>query len=363
MQKTNAQTQWEEYRERELKEVTFLLAKLGFALEDEQQHISGERYLMSGYKLVLVGRRISDQKRVIIKVSGSPSGAAEIEQEHGARTTMQKLRFAYYLFPSPEELLYISLDGYQISITAYLGQEKNFLARSLEEQFLLALKAFKTQEGVHATAHSHTQVIKRIFGIWSAQEYLASYMQLQKNILALDPGNQALEQTLAKAAGSLAEHREIIEQYCGFLTHSDFVPHNLRVIGGEMYLLDQTSLRFGNKYESWARFCNFMMLHNRPLEEALVRYVEDNRTPEESVCLRLMRMYKLVELLAYYANTLSKTEGDLHTLSVIRIEFWRKALESLLAAEPLGQDIVTHYQHERDQLRSEEEKKRQEQLH
>ena len=79
----------------------------------------------------------------------------------------------------------------------------------------------------------------------------------------------------------MEEHRTVIERYSGFLTHNDFVPHNLRVSGKEVYLLDYSSMLFGNKYESWARFLNFMIHHNRPLELALANYVRTNRGEEE----------------------------------------------------------------------------------
>ena len=52
-----------------------------------------------------------------------------------------------------------------------------------------------------------------------------------------------------------------------------------------MYLLDHSSLRFGNKYEGWARFRNFTTFYNRPLEEALLLYMRNNRAEEK--CFRL----------------------------------------------------------------------------
>ncbi len=371
MQSHNAQQKWEAYRQRELDAAGPLLTKLGFALEPEQPHTFGERFLMAGrrdvggggYKLVLLGTRVTDHKRVVIKISSDREGIREIETERRAREILRILKFAYQTLHAPGELLYITGGTHAVSVTAHIDQERTFLSRPIEEQFALVLQALKAQESVHATAYSHMKAIKEIFGIWGVQEYLNSFEAFCTAATQSDPHNDALAQSLAKAQAFLAEHRDTIEQYCGFLTHADFVPHNLRVHEGQVYLLDSASLHFGNKYESWARFLNFMLLYNRPLEQALVQYAHDNRTPEEELSLRLMRIYKLGKLLEYHAGTLSKTSGDLTLLSKKRVEFWREVLESLLNDRPLPQEILTRYQPERDVLRSEEEKKRQKALH
>ncbi len=259
--------------------------------------------------------------------------------------------------------MYTSVDGYTISVTAYLEQSQNFLARPLKEQFALALRALEAQEGVHATTYGHAKIIQNAFGMWSAEEYLQSFLDLERKIRESDPSNGTLQQTLRRAQAFFEENRETIEQYCGFLTHTDFVPHNLRVQGGDIYLLDHPSLKFGNKHESWARLCNFMMLYNPPLEQALLQYVRDNRSPEEYLSLRLMRVYKLVFLLSFHTGNLAKTIGDLHTLTEERVAFWTQALEAVVADKPLGGTVIQNYQHKRDHLRSPEEKKRQQELH
>lgn len=371
MQPNSAQQEWEDYRGHELRVVVPMLEKLGFEIESEQPHIGGERFLMAGgrdvggggYKLVLVGTRVEDQKRVVIKVSSDREGIREIRTERRARETLRTLKFAYQTLRAPEEILYLAIGAYTVFITAYIEQERTFTSRPVAEQFSLALQAFKAQESVHATTYSHTKVIRNIFGIWGVNEYLNSFELFLTTALQSDSHNHALAQSLAKARKFLIEHRDTIEQYCGFLTHADFVPHNVRVHEDNVYLLDSASLHFGNKYESWARFLNFMLLYNRPLEKAFLQYVHDNRTPEEELSLRLMRVYKLGKLIEYHAGALSKTSGDLNELSKKRVEFWREALESLLDNRPLSQDVIEHYQRGRDSLRSEEEKKRQEALH
>jgi len=122
-------------------------------------------------------------------------------------------------------------------------------------------------------------------------------------------------------------------------------------------------LRFGNKYESWARFINFMTLYNQPLEQVLLDYVKDNRGQSEYLTLRLMRVFRLVEIIWYYASTLANAVGNLHTLNQKRIIFWTKVLESVLADQPVNRNIVEEYQRIRDSLRSPEEKERQKKLH
>jgi len=367
----NTQQEWEDYRQRELRAAIPILEKLGFELESEQPHTGGERFLMAGardvggggYKLVLLGTRRADGKRVVIKISSDKEGIREICTERKARETLQTLKFAYQMLRAPEEVLYATHGAHIIFITAYVEQEQAFLSRPIAEQFSLALQAFKAQESVHATAYSHARAIRTVFGIWGVQEYLDSFDAFCAAAAGNDSQDRALAQSLAKARAFIVEHRDTIEQYCGFLTHADFVPHNLRVHEGNVYLLDSASLHFGNKYEGWARFLNFMLLYNRPLERTLLQYVHDNRTPEEELSLRLIRIYKLGKLLEYHTGALSKTAGNLNTLSKKRVEFWREVLESLIDDRPLSQEVITRYQRERDSLRSVEEKKRQEALH
>ena len=369
MPHNNEQKVWEEYRERELRSAKPILERLGFVLDTLQPHTRGERFLMAGErdvggggrKLVLTGHG-ADGVRVIIKVSSDPEGKKEIDAERAARRTLHDLRFAYYVVHSPEEIAYVQEGGLTLFITRYIEQEKNFLERPLQEQFSLALAALKVQEGMHATTSSHVRAIRRAFGVWSAKEYLRSFAIFSENA-ARHEGGDTLIHSLARAQVFLEEHGEVIEQYCGFLTHADFVPHNLRVEGQTFYLLDYASLHFGNKYESWARFMNFMLLYNRPLEEALLQYVRDNRTPEEYIALRCMRIYKLGFLLSFYAESLGKTTGSVHTLSQLRLTFWLDVLQSLLEETCLSEERIEAYREARDQLRSPEEKERQKNLH
>lgn len=357
--------EWEHYRKSELLALRPLLDTLGYSLCEEQPHISGERYLMhavttlSGRKLILLGLEKTSQRRVVIKASRDPAGIHELEHERTCRRVLKDIKFAYSTFKTPEELLFGRYGKHLISVQAYIEQPCPFLARPLEEQFKLALEAFKAQEGVHATTYGHARLIKKTFGSVSSKDYLRAFALFKDCVL--ERGSTAA--LLAQAEDFLSEHQETIEQYSGFLTHTDFVPHNIRITDGVIYLLDHSSLRFGNKYEGWARFLNFMTLYNPPLEAALVEYVRANRTPEEALSLQLMRVYRLGEILCYYTRTLEQSEGDLHTLNNARIDFWTEVLEAILHGNPVPPSTVSQYIALRDSLRSEEEKKRQQGLH
>lgn len=341
----DTRSQWERYKNQELQNSAGLLNRLGISLEHEQPHVSGERYLMSGRKLVLVGTYRGT--RAIIKVSSAESGKQEIRAEHHARELLQQLRFAYEAFSFPQELLWHDTRDIVLFVTAYIEKEKNFVDQPNEEQFALLLRGLKLQEAVHATTAAHARTIQHTFPLWGAREYLRT----------------AATYGEPEALQALTEGREALERYCGFLTHTDYVPHNLRVHNGEIYLLDSTSLRFGNKHESWARLVNFMLLHNPPLADALVQYVRDNRAPEEYESLRLMRIYKAAQLVYFYKHSLEKTEGNLRTLTEARIEFWRHVMRACIADTTLPTGVVDTYRAVRDSLRSEEERERQKNLH
>jgi len=362
---------WDEYRARELKTARQTLSALGFALDEAQVHIGGERYVMmgnrdvggGGYKLVLTGTRASDGMRVVIKFSSDAEGMREIEAEHRARHLITSLDFAYHAFAAPRELLYSRTSSRALSIVDYIEQERTFLNRPLQEQFALALRAFKTQEGVHATTYAHARAIRAALGLLGSGDYLQMFDAFASAATRHAPERSDLREALKRSRELLERDRETIEQYCGFLTHADFVPHNLRVADDQIYLLDYASIHFGNKHESWARFLNFMMLHNPAMERALLQYVRDNRSPEEYLSLRLMRIYKLGFLLQFYASTLDKASGNLRLLAQERISFWLQALQSVLDDTPLSEAVIRDYKNVRDSLRSEEEKERQRQLH
>ena len=354
------QKEWEAYCADELAQVRPLLVEIGITLDEAQPHIHGERYLMSGRKLVLLGHM--NGSHVAIKTSRDKSGRSEIEREHDSRKILANLRFAYRMFLMPEELWYGMRGPYRVMVLNYIEQERPFLLRPLVEQFSLALRAFKTQESIHASTYAHARAIRNQFGFWSAQTYVRWFSKFHATVLLYDPDNKGLAELLAEARAILERESEDVERYCGFLTHEDFALMNLRTSGDDVYLIDLSSLRFGSKHESWARFLNFMLLYNRPLERALLEYVRDNRSEEERSSLRLMRIYKTAELLAYYTQAWSNSTGALQKLSRARIDFWTRVLKKFIADADMPDTLIEEYKYTRDSLRSPDERSRQKEL-
>lgn len=363
---TNARESWQRYQDAELARATGILAGLGYELEPEQPHMAGERYLMqavttaAGPKLILIARRRSDGLRVVAKVSSNESGKREIAHERESRAFLENIRFAYDAFMAPPEIAYLETGGMTVFIQEFIEQEKPFLARPVAEQFGFALNAFKTQEGAHATTYGHRRAVERVFGRRSPEAYERCFLGFRHAVTARFPDLAPLFESGARA---LLEGRDAIEQYDGFLAHTDFVPHNFRIRGDDLYLLDLSSVRFGNKYEGWARFANFMALYNPDLEAALTKYVADNRAPEEARAFSLMRLYRLGELLLYYEGTLDRSEGDLRTLNESRIRFWSVVMKAHLEGRQVAPGVREAYERERDALRSSDEKRRQKDLH
>ena len=367
-QQNDSKKIWEEYCENEIAQIRPILTQHGYTLDDVQPHISGERYLMqavttaSGKKLILLGKD-RDGGKVVIKATNDPAGIQEILHERSCRDLLKKIDFAGDVFHTPEELALLTENGYTISIQRFIDQECSFLERPLETQFDLVLKAFKSQESAHATTWQHRAHIHDTFSIRDVDTYLHTFSTFKANIKIALPKNTALHTLLDDAEALLRENSTIIEQYSGFLTHTDFVPHNIRISGSTIYLLDHSSLTFGNKYEGWARFLNFMTLYNPPLERALIQYVKDNRTPEESVSLRMMRIYRLGEIIWYYVRTLDSSSDDLLTLNTERIHFWTEILSYTQRGIAVPESVVENYKAKRDSLRSADEKQRQKGLH
>lgn len=359
--------EWDVYCKEALARLSPLLADIGYALDEEQPHIAGERFLTrpidGGRKLVLVGRRTADEQKVVIKVSDDPRGIEELDHERTCRDVLKRIPFAYQAFHAPRELTFVHRDGFAILVSEFIAQEKSFIERPTEEQFSLALSAFKAQEGAHATTYEHRALVTRTFGEMCAADYLAGFGRFKNEILAHAPGGLVPQNILTEAATVLEASYENLERYGSFLTHWDFTPQNFRVKDEQIYLLDLSSLRFGNKYEGWARFINFMTLYNPKLADALVQYVAENRTEEESAALKAMRIYRLGEILLYYVYTLSRSSDALHELNMERIRFWTRVLTAVIRNEHLPSEVLERYRDTRDRLRSEDEKRRQIGLH
>lgn len=364
MTRESLQAEWERYVREEVAWCTPFLTQHGYRLDETQIHTLGERYLMltqrdvggGGLKLILTGTH-TDGTKVIIKVSRDRGGIEEIDREHTARVTISKLPFSYQLLTPPEDLLHERYGDGVISIAKFIPQDKPFIERPTEEQFSLALSMFKMQESVHAATYEHAQNIATTFGIRDSRWYLKQALHFADHIL--DDARAPIKDVLYE----LEHSRERIEQYCGFLTHADFVPHNFRIHDGVTYLIDYASIHFGNKHESWGRFMNFMMLYNPELNRALTVYLTQNRSAEEIESVRLMRLYKNLYLLSYYADTLPQTAGSMRTLTEARIIFWSKALEALRSGTELSNSTIESYTKLRDSLRDSGEQARQKGLH
>ena len=346
----------------ELPTISALLKPLGFSLDEVQPYISGERYLMTGGKLVLAGIEEKSGTKVIIKASRNKDGKKEIESEKKSRDLMRSLSFADKKILIPEELYYGKEGGYVFLIMRFIPQEKVFVAHTLEEQFFIALSAFEAQESFHATTYEHMRAIKNVFPMLSSTEYLREFARLKDSIFN-DYPNESLRRELERAEIFLKENTITIDRHASYLTHTDFVPHNFRIDEHTLYMLDcvpnYATIHFGNKYEGWARFMNYMIIHSPELEQLLAKYVRNNRGEDEYLSLRLMRAYKIAYLLDFYARSLSKTIGDLHTLTVARLDYWREALTAILEDRPVAKEVTEKYVATRNSLRSEEEKERQ----
>lgn len=363
--------QWEEYCKTQCEVLAPRLTLLGYTLDSYQPHVLGERFLTrplgGGRKLVLLGHSRTTHERVVIKVSDESQGRRELAEEHTTRVFLERIAFAYEVFRYPKELLYITQKPYTFLITEFIEQDRPFLDRTIEDQFAIALRAFKKQESAHATTDSHWQMVAKHFTHVDRTRYIADARRYRDETAAHIPMDASYRELvvneMSAAARDLAQKPEILDQYGGFLTHWDFTPQNFRVRDGELYLLDHGSIRFGNKYESWARFVNFMELYHPTLAAALVQYVHDNRAPEESEALRSMRLFRLMELIRYYTSWLARTEGALRTLTHARLEFWAGVLHAVRTRIPVPPALVETYRITRDALRSEDEKQRQAGLH
>ncbi|MBI4155985.1 MAG: hypothetical protein HY507_02000 [Candidatus Zambryskibacteria bacterium] len=244
----------------------------------------------------------------------------------------------------------------------FIPQEKVFVTHSAEEQFFLILRAFEAQEAFHATTFEHLKTVRKLFPVLYAREYFSFFKEFKESVQKNYP-DKSLEQIFDKAEEFLLSNKTLIDQYCNYLTHTDFVPHNFRVSKRNIYMLDlvpnASTVHFGNKYEGWARFVNYMVIHNPELENLLSRYIRDNRGEKDYLNLRLMRVYKIGYLLKYYAESLEKTSGDLKELTLERIGFWHEILKYILDDKEIPTNFVEKYKQKRDNLRSEDEKRRQ----
>jgi hypothetical protein len=161
---------------------------------------------------------------------------------------------------------------------------------------------------------------------------------------------------VSRAREALDANRAVLDVHAGYLIHSDFAPQNFRYRGGHVIFLDVSSLRFGHRYECWARFINSMLLLNEPVARHLSAFVLAERGPNDALALRLMRAYKAAFLIAYYARALQMATGDLYQLCIERISFWTRVVDAMLSEEEVDATFLAKYRATRDRLRSRDEK-------
>src|SRR3989344_3076197 len=335
----------------ELPTISALLKPLGYSLDELQPYISGQRYLMAGGKLVLAGTDVKSVEKIIIKASNQTDGKKEISSEKKSRDLMRSLSFADKKILIPEEVFYGEKGGYVFLIMRFIPQDKVFVGHTVEEQFFIALSAFEAQESFHATTYEHLRTVKDIFPVLSSIEYLKDFNRLKESISQKYP-DESLITTLQTAEKFLKENVMTTDRYANYLTHTDFVPHNFRIAEHSLYMLDcvpnYATIHFGNKYKGRARFLNYMLIHSPELERLLAKYVRDSRGEDEYLSLRLMRVYKIAFLLDYYARSLEKTTGDLHKLTLARLNYWREALTAVLENRPVAKEVTEKYVSMRD---------------
>jgi hypothetical protein len=346
---------WHERLEREIARVREKISSLGYLLEDDQPHVKGERFLLGGSTKVVLHAIDKNGVRVVVKASTSPEGVLEIKQEKRVRDMLGRLSFAADTFKVPQEIHYDEDGAGVLFLTEYIEQKEVFAERSLEERFFMALRALEAQEAFHATTYEHLREVKEHFPLFDANAYISSTRGFARDLESV-PGILPL---LHDVAAMLDTNRTRIERYGNYLSHSDFVPHNIRVQGRTIWLLDYTSIHFGNKYESWARLINYMLIHDTELAEALLSYVRSDRGEDEAEALRLMRAYKAAFLTAFYARSLRKTDGNYRALTELRVALWMGITRKLLDGAPFPEADAERYIRERDTLRSDEEKARQ----
>ncbi|MBX4199212.1 hypothetical protein KW800_03015 [Candidatus Parcubacteria bacterium] len=331
-----------------------ILDILGYKLEPNQPHLSDEGLLLMRDKRVLIGRRSSDNLRVIIKLSTSRGGRKEIADEKAAQDTLSQAIFSQEQILFPKEIDYWedykAGENYTIRITEFIEQEQVFAALPLEKQFFMIMREFEAEESFYANTYEHINVVKKVFPVTHANDYIEKFE-------SFDVGERKTE-----AAELLRKNKELIETRSNYLTHTDFAPSNFRVKNGKIYMIDLSSMHFGNRYEGLARMLNYCIIHDPELGRFIVEYIKTNRNEGEYLCLRLMRIYKAGFLINHYAKALGKTSDNLHKLTEIRLKLWRTILGHLIDDSPVESSLIDSYKAERDSLRSASELERQKQF-
>ncbi|MDP9104825.1 MAG: hypothetical protein M3N49_02730 [Candidatus Eremiobacteraeota bacterium] len=354
---------WLAYCADELDRGLPLLRRSGFRLDAAQVHLGGERFLTAAVrKLVLTGERERDGMRVVMKISSREDGIREIEQERSVRALLEELDFTTSGVFWSQEIFFEKRDGFTISATSYIEQDLPFTDRSLDQQFTMAVRGLDAQSAVQLRTHPAAAAIESTLGVDARPKYLASFAGNCEVAKSRCPERHRMLAVIHEASELFTNGASIAAPYLGFLTHTDFVPHNFRISDRKFFLLDLASIRIGNKHESWARFVNNALFSSRDLEQAMIRRVRVTEGEAAYANLRLMRIYKGIFLLQIFARSLDVTTGNLHLLCEKRVTFWTEILAAILADMPVAAELVADFVRERDALRSAEEYRRRERM-
>jgi len=343
--------------QQELTYLSTILKELGFSVLQKQPHISGERKIFGSTKLVLICSD-KDGNKVVAKCSRHKIGKKELRREKKIRDHIKKTPFTKDTLSMPKEIFFGTQKNYLIFITEYIEQEKIFVEYSTNKQFLMILRAFEEQESFHATTFEHSLFARLYTSVQKEGVYMKRLSKYLKNIKKY-PYYKNFEKEIEQMLDFFYLNKTLINPYCLFLIHEDFVPHNFRIKDNHIYILDYSALHYGNKYESWARLINYMVIHNPELEQTLIDYIQHNRGNRDYSTLRMMRVFKIFQLLDFYSRIYSNTLGDLHTLTEVRINFWINVGIGVINDRRITKEQLAKYIETRNHLRSEEEKVRQ----
>lgn len=352
-----ARQKWDEKIKSELPIIRELLSTIGVTLDEIQPNLIGEKFLMKTDKFVLNGVYAPEKARVIVKISNHKAGIKELEADRHIAQVVDKLSFSTEKIKTAKEYFYGDLGGYRVMVQEFLDQPEALIKLKLEDQYYISMRGFSVLESFYLAAKSHYKEVKSHFPILTGKDYLKTFSKYLKSVHKIlnDP---SVDSKLDDAYSLFKKHLKLIDKYSTYLVHEDFVPHNFRIYNNILYFIDHEALRFGNKYESWARYVNWMLVQNPPMEEKLVQHVQ-KIGPEDYLNLRMMRLLKCAQLITYYAETLAKTSGDTYTLNLRRFNLWLEVLVALTNDRKLHSSFIEEYKQARDVLRTDDEKQRQ----
>lgn len=348
--------EWDKWKKEALVRVQEVLDMHDIVLDEVQNQLIGERYLMSGKKLVLQGSNKHSLGKVIVKYSDDKHLINEISDERRRKKIIENIKFGYKSIYFPKELVWTLNNKYALLITEYIDQETVFVKYPIKEQFFYSLKALEAFEGVHSVVSKHDNELKSLSSPKSSEDYIRSFAEMKEDTEKQIPERKHTLEVLDDGLDFLKANQSLVQKYCDFLTHDDFVPHNMRILENDVVVLDHSSLVVGNKYESWARFLNFMIIYGRDLDNMLSEYVLTNRGEEEYTTLRLMRIYKVGFLINFYAKAINKTTGPLFNITDNRVKMWTKVMECLIQNVEIPIDLISQHHEILKNNRSEEEK-------